>query len=280
MARLIGYADVLGRAERRATVAADPPIDVAVGDGLEVVRPGERDEAAIGCDRAALIPVGDPSRGVGTHRLRWRPRLAIVIGPEVDDALEPGRCVHIWFVGLHAQHEAAVGETQDGVRERWRADVVRHRDRSPGRPGMARIHRVGDEDRHRQAPFRRRVEERLAGERVTIDPQCCDDEVVAVEARDRCRLEGSPAVVDGRREGRDGFGPGATAVVRAPQLDRQVVGVLARADAVARDETAVGEHDERGERGDTSGRAGLRRTYDRAFRDLHRVRPSLWSVAA
>ena len=145
---------------------------------------------------------------------------------------------------------------------------------------MARIHRVGDEDRHRQAAFCLGVEERSAWERVTIDPESGDDEVVAVEARDRCRLEGSPAAIDGRGEGCHGFGPRPASIVGAPQLDGQVVAVLARADAVARDEAAVGKGDEGRERGHTSGRTRLGRTQDRAFRDLHRMRPSLWSVAA
>ena len=57
---------------------------------------------------------------------------------------------------------------------------------------------------------------------------------VAVEAGDRRRLERPAPPSSGRRERRLRLGPGPAAVGRAPELDRQVVGVLAAADAVAR----------------------------------------------
>ena len=91
---------------------------------------------------------------------------------------------------------------------------------------------IGQQDRHRQAALGLGVEERLARERLAVDPQRGDDQVVAVEPRDRGGLQRSAPAVDGRLERRHRLRPRPAAVGRAAQLDVEVVGVLAAADAV------------------------------------------------
>ena len=168
-------------------VRADPPPDVAVGDRLEIVGPGKAHQPAIGGHRAALVPVPDPAGRVRHDGDRLRPGHALVVRPEVDDPLEPPRIVEVRLVRLDAQQQPPAREAEERVGQAGRADIGGHRDDPPRRPRLAAVGRIGQQDRHRQAAFGLRVEQRLAGERLAVDPQADHDQAIAVEPRDRVR---------------------------------------------------------------------------------------------
>ena len=113
VAGLVGEAELGGLAERSPFVQADPPPDVPVGDRLEVVDPGEADEAAVLGHGAALVPVRDPAGRIRHDGDRLGPAWSAVVRPQVDHALQPLRRVEVRLVGLDAQQQPAARELED-----------------------------------------------------------------------------------------------------------------------------------------------------------------------
>ena len=125
----------------------------------------------------------------------------------------------------------------------------------------------GHQDRHRQAALGHRVEQRLAREGLAIDPQADHDQAIAIEPGDRCVLERSAPAHDRGLERRARGTPRRATVVRATKLDREVVAVLGRADAVGGQQAAVGKDGERREGRSSARRPGLGRAERRAMGD-------------
>ena len=161
-----------GRAERHDTVRADPPLDVEIARRLEVVGPGERHEPAVRGDRPTLVPIRDPScwileQGHG-QRTRSRRRPTSGGGTTRWNHFDVSR---YGLLDSMLQKEPAMGESEDGIRQRWRPECRRAsaRERPSGtrEPG---VRGIGQQDRHRKTALCLRVEQRLAGERLAVDP--------------------------------------------------------------------------------------------------------------
>ena len=179
----------------------------------------------------AIRPVGSSSDGHGLGPGPPRRRTS-----EVDHALEPlrrRRGTACWT--RCSGRSRPLGRRRTAFVRRRRADVVRHRHdaatASTSAPPSGESARRTD---HRQAALGLGVEQRLAGERLAVDPE----RARRSGGRRRGRVIGAalsdPApAVERRLERRHRLGPGPAAVGRAAQLDRQVVGVLAAPDAVA-----------------------------------------------
>ena len=175
----------------------------------------------------AIRPVGSAQTVTGCDQVwpsslerRWTTRWNHGAGSRyslLDSTLRtsrPSASRRIAFVSDGGPTSAGIGNSRHGVQD-WPAS-----------------NESASEDRHRQAALGVLVEQGLAGKCLAIDPQGDDDEMVAVEGRDRGGLERPTPAIEARFEGRDRVAPGASAIGRAADLDREVVRVLAGADAV------------------------------------------------